>query len=164
MLWGAFADTYFLARDFAHSVAVSEEALQLYPHDWALHRSLAKALTALGDANGALRLLRRASLFSPGAQVALHADMAYVHALTGRADAAAKFLTWAQRRPLGQPVLPIDVARIYLALGNKERAIDCLEEACARRDWYISDLKQDIRLDPLRTVPRFRSLLTRVGV
>jgi hypothetical protein len=49
-------------------------------------------------------------------------------------------------------------------MGNKDRALLCLEQACANRDGSLAGLKQDYRFDVLRTEPRYRRLLATVGV
>jgi hypothetical protein len=58
----------------------------------------------------------------------------------------------------------VSIAQIHTALGNKDRALDCLEQACVNCDWSLSSLKQDMRLDPLRTTHRYRRVLTEVGI
>jgi len=42
------------------------------------------------------------------------------------------------------------------ARDRKAKASTYVEEACARRDWFVSDLKQDYRLDCLRSDSRFQ--------
>jgi DNA-binding winged helix-turn-helix (wHTH) protein/tetratricopeptide (TPR) repeat protein len=64
------------------------------------------------------------------------------------------------RRPLARANLALD----YLALGERDRALDLLEQAVERRDfWYLPFLGVDPRFDDLRDDPRFERLL-RKGV
>ena len=56
------------------------------------------------------------------------------------------------------------MAAVHLALGDRERAFDCLEKACAERSLGLTFLKVDPNLDVLRPDPRFTSLLVRVGL
>jgi hypothetical protein len=51
-----------------------------------------------------------------------------------------------------------------LALGEKEQALDQLEEAYQARDGYLVWLKAETTFDPLRSDPRFQELLHRVGL
>lgn len=53
---------------------------------------------------------------------------------------------------------------MHLALGDRERAFECLEKARAERSLGLTFLKVDANLDDLRPDPRFTSLLARVGL
>jgi hypothetical protein len=53
---------------------------------------------------------------------------------------------------------------VHLALGDRERAFECLEKARAERSLGLTFLKVDANLDDLRPDPRFTSLLARVGL
>ncbi len=60
-------------------------------------------------------------------------------------------------------VSPFCTAIIYLGLGDKERALDGLENAYeVRSQWLPELLKVDRILDPLRSEPRFIKLLKKV--
>ena len=60
-------------------------------------------------------------------------------------------------------VSPFCTAIIYLGLGDKERALDGLENAYeVRSQWLPELLKVDRIFDPLRTDPRFIELLKKV--
>jgi eukaryotic-like serine/threonine-protein kinase len=52
----------------------------------------------------------------------------------------------------------------YASLGNKDRAFAWLEKAYDQRNWCIIHLKDDLVWDPLRSDPRFKELLRRVGL
>ena len=164
VIWSLLADAHFLARDFAGCAAASREGLQLHPNHWVLYRALAKALTALGDHTGALRYFRRASLLNEGPKFGLLAEIAYVQATAGNRDNAVNLLARIRSRPGTQHVSLISIAMIHAALGSRHRALDCIDGACAGRDWGVSVLKRDSRLDPLRTAPQYRSVLVRVGI
>ena len=61
---------------------------------------------------------------------------------------------------------PLDIARIQLQLGNKEQAFDSLEKAFAsgKRDIGLLRLKSNATFDPLRSDPRFKEMLRKVGL
>ena len=107
---------------------------------------------------------RRALLLYDAPQTGLLADLAYLEAAAGNQDHARSLLERLQVLARRQPVSFVSLARIHAALGNRDRALDCLEQACADRDSSLSALKQDHRLDPLRTTRRFRRVLSEVGI
>jgi DNA-binding winged helix-turn-helix (wHTH) protein/Tfp pilus assembly protein PilF len=151
------AEAHFLARDFSGCVTVSRKALHLHPHNWLLYRSLGRALTALGEYDHARRCFHRATLLYNAPQTGLLADLAYLEVVAGNHDRARTLL---QRLPSSS----VSIAQVHAALGNQDRALDVLEQACANRDWSLSALKQDYRLDSLRPSPRYRRVLKHVGI
>jgi len=57
------------------------------------------------------------------------------------------------------------IATIYAGLGAKGRAFEFLEKAYQEKSPDIPYfLKADLRLDPLRSDPRFAELLRKVGL
>jgi tetratricopeptide (TPR) repeat protein len=56
------------------------------------------------------------------------------------------------------------LARMYTALGEKDKAFAALEKDYEKRNWTMTDLKVDPALDSLRSDPRFADLLRRVGL
>jgi tetratricopeptide (TPR) repeat protein len=55
-----------------------------------------------------------------------------------------------------------DVALVYAALGEPARALDQLERAFAQHDTALVNLRNDPRLDPLRSMPRFQALVEKM--
>ena len=61
--------------------------------------------------------------------------------------------------------LPVVMAAFtYSTLGNKDRAFVWLDKAVEQRNWCLPFLKRDNVWNPIRTDPRFKSLLRRVGL
>jgi Tfp pilus assembly protein PilF len=61
-------------------------------------------------------------------------------------------------------IRPTYVARLYLDLGDKERAFEWLDKALSERDSDLLLLRSDRSWDALRTDPRFVTLAGRVGL
>ena len=51
----------------------------------------------------------------------------------------------------------------YIGLGNREKALDSLEQALSRHSNIITSLKVEPAFDSLRGDPRFQELLRRAG-
>ena len=60
------------------------------------------------------------------------------------------------------PVLPFNLALVYLGLGERDRAIDYLERALAADSQMLGWLGYDAIFDSLRQEPRFLALLRRL--
>lgn len=56
------------------------------------------------------------------------------------------------------------MALIYVGLGEKDLAFTWLEKAYEERSFELSFIKAEPRMDGLRSDPRFRDLLRRMGL
>jgi len=56
------------------------------------------------------------------------------------------------------------IAEVHASLGEEDQAFGWLEKSYERHDLSLVNLKVTPRLDPLRTDPRFKDLLRRVGL
>jgi hypothetical protein len=54
-------------------------------------------------------------------------------------------------------------AAIYLALGDKDRAIKLIEQDCRQRSNWLNRLNVDPVMDPLRDDPRFKDLMRKMN-
>jgi len=80
----------------------------------------------------------------------------------GKARDALAQLEITARERYAAPAL---FALVHLGLGDKERAIEWLEKACATHDSLLTGwLSVEPAFDPLRSDPRFHSLLRRIGL
>jgi len=64
----------------------------------------------------------------------------------------------------GGYVSPGELAVLYTALGERERAFVSLEKAYAAHDFQLQNLGVDASFDSLRSDPRFQDLMRRVGL
>src|SRR5262249_13773106 len=156
-VWFFLAEALYLARDFTGSAAANEEGLQLHPHCWYLHATAARPLVMLGEYAAALQHLRLARVLCPEAESGITGAIAWVHAIAGKRDRAARLLTRIKETPSGGHLPFTSLSMIHAALGDTHRALDYLEAACAAHEWYIPALTRDCCVDGLRTAPRFRA-------
>jgi hypothetical protein len=59
-------------------------------------------------------------------------------------------------------VSPVALTKLYVALGDGNAAFDWLEQAYRERRGWLTYLKIEPTLDPLRSDPRFQRLLERM--
>jgi hypothetical protein len=88
----------------------------------------------------------------------------YIYARLGRTDEARTMLAALDDPAMQQHASPFQRAVIHVALDEHDRALDLLERACAERSKQVRLLRTEPMLDPLRTAPRFHTLLRREGM
>ena len=91
-------------------------------------------------------------------------QLGYTYAVVGRRNEAYKVVEQIKERSKRKYVLPVDIALIYVGLGEKSQAFEWLEKAYTERDENLLYLKVDPVWDSLRPDPRFSDLLRRVGL
>lgn len=88
------------------------------------------------------------------------AALACAYAMSGRRSEAEKILFELQQKSKVMYISPYLIATIYAGLGEKGSALQLLEKLCREKSpdlvWY---LKSDLRIDSLRSDPRFKALL-----
>jgi eukaryotic-like serine/threonine-protein kinase len=105
---------------------------------------------------------RGPSAQTPDGAVLPFADCMYAifNAMTGNRAAALKIL---ERLEQDRPRMsPVQLSEVYTALGDKDRAIELLQQAENDQDRILFYLKVQPMFDPLRSSPRFQDLLTRM--
>jgi len=100
----------------------------------------------------------------PGARALGLMGLAYANGLAGNRKEAEKDLGELLELRKGQYISPGQLAVIYIALGEKDKAFEYLEEANRSYDLNVMRLKVERRFDPLRSDPRFADLVCRIGI
>ena len=90
--------------------------------------------------------------------------LGYFYGKTGNRDEAMKILNEETERYHAGKASAYSIARMYEALGEKEKALDWLEKDYEDRSTWISSLNVDFAWDDIRTEPRFITLLKKVGL
>jgi tetratricopeptide (TPR) repeat protein len=103
------------------------------------------------------------ALFRRGSTIP-EAQLAHTYAVSGKKAEALKIVADFHESAKHQYVSPYHLAAIYVGLGDKDQAFVWLEKAYAERSDWMVNLTTDQRFDPLRSDPRFVSLVRRVGL
>jgi len=90
------------------------------------------------------------------------ASLAHAYGLAGQVTEANKILVELKAQSKTEYVSSYQFAVIYVGLGHKERAMESLEDAYRERSTLLGYLRMDPRFDPLRSDPRFQSMLGRI--
>jgi tetratricopeptide (TPR) repeat protein len=87
---------------------------------------------------------------------------AYIYSAAGRRAEAMKLLDELKEKAKTKYISPYTLARIYVGLGERDRAFKMLERAFRERDQKIFWLKVDPTFDPLRDDARYKEMMRRM--
>jgi serine/threonine protein kinase/tetratricopeptide (TPR) repeat protein len=156
----------YYKRDYVGAEAMSNRALAMEPAQESEILLRARVLEeqkryqeALALANEAARLVRKPS-------VNLRVVLIRLQALAGQLDEARAATAALEKagKDGTERVRPRDLAYIYIALGRKADALTQFERALDERDPSLVWLGVMPRVDPLRTDPRFKAILQKIGL
>jgi adenylate cyclase len=103
--------------------------------------------------------LRMADAPGDGATDSERFDSALLNALVGRPDAARRVAEEAERGEAKSYTSAAHLAMLYSALGDRERALDLLEQDYREGDAILWLYHRGVFFDPIRDDPRFVALL-----
>lgn len=150
------------ARDPA-AEAQLRRTLELDPAFAYAHWELGVALQQQGRLDEAVAELRLASSMAPDNPM-LQAMLGQALAQAGQTAEARKILALLEERATREPVEASLFGFLRAGLGEQDRAIDCLEEACDQGSRFVAFLAIWSIYDPLRNHPRWPGLLRRAGL
>jgi eukaryotic-like serine/threonine-protein kinase len=157
----ALGAAFYMARQYDQAIEQYKKTDELDPRFPLMCGCLAMAYIQKSMYKEALAELEKWLAISPGNASAL-AVLGYDYALEGKRAEAQKVLVKLSQLSKQRPVSSGDVAEIYAALGEKNKAFEWLEKGYEDRS--ISTIKADPFLDPLRSDPRFADLLRRMNL
>ena len=147
----------YLARRYDEAIPELKKTLELDPHRVWARLYLGKCYEAKGSYTEALNEFEQFSAAFGGAPSVALAHLYAVEGQTGKARQIVKGL----RRDAGDSDW-VFLSSVYAALGEKDEAFNCLEKAYQAHDFFLSFLKVDPHLDPLRSDARFVELARRI--
>jgi TolB-like protein/tetratricopeptide (TPR) repeat protein len=152
---------YGSARRFPEAKASFEKALTIDPAFSWTHWHYGEMLQVSGDLKGAAAEYAKARMASNSPEpIALTGQLA---AIMGRPEEARQALRALDELEKHRNVSVFWRALLYLSLGDKERALQSLEQSYVNREGYeIGLIKVDPMLDSLRAEPRFQALVKKV--
>jgi serine/threonine protein kinase/tetratricopeptide (TPR) repeat protein len=154
----------YFARRYDEAVTQFGKCLDLDPNYPICHWELGQAYAeqrrfsdAIAAQAGVLKMDPRWSRAS--------ADAARAYALSGRREQAQRQLDelLARTSSKSSHVAKYALARLYAALGDKNRALDELEQSFAERSFFFDFIRSDPEMDGLRSEPRFQDLVRRMN-
>ena len=159
LLFAIGGEIYALARRYDEAIEQCRKALELDSNYALAHQNL-------GSSFFGKRMYKEAAAEYVMADRAWgktnSSGLALAYALTGKRGEALKILG-RLREPSSQLELDsLMAAKLYLALGENQEALDWLEKAYEEHEPYAPFWNVSPVLDPLRSDPRFQDLLRRM--
>ncbi len=161
---GIEPEVYFQLRDWPHLVESAMREASSNPGEWTAHAKLGAGLEGMGKLPEAITEYQKAVELSNGSSDAI-ASLGHAYAVIGNRVQAEKILRGLERTSKQGQASPYLAATIYAGLGNKDKAIELIEQAYREKSLDVAGLlKSDLRTDNLRSDLRFQNLLHRVGL
>ena len=156
-------DAHYFAREYEKSVVHYRMALELDPRFDGAHTDLARSLEALGlfdEARAEYEEGRRLS----GGVAGPSFGLAHLEAASGNAAEARRILGELIEARSRRVVSAWGIAAVHASLGDADEAFRWLDIAAEERAAGMILLRVHPRLDPIRSDPRYRPLVRRVGL
>jgi TolB-like protein/DNA-binding winged helix-turn-helix (wHTH) protein len=151
------------SRDYGALIDIDRLFVREDPNNWLAHYWLGVGYEGSGQKLRAISEYGKAVALSLG-DTDPTAALAYTYATSGKKSEARKILSQWLRQSESSYVSPYMIATVYAGLGSKDKALEYLEKAFQERSSDLSYfLRADLRMDSLRSDPRFQDLMHRMN-
>jgi tetratricopeptide (TPR) repeat protein len=151
----------YMMRQYDAAIEHWNKNLEMDPNFMLLYAYKAAALVMKGRHQEGLENFERALSLS-GATAGTIGGVGYAYGVMGKRPEAEKELARLLGLAKRQFVPAFYVALLYTGLGDKDQAFAWLDKACEERSGYLMEIHIDPMFDPLRSDPRFQTLLRRL--
>jgi serine/threonine-protein kinase len=152
----------YFARRFQDALAQLHNAIRLNDNFALSHYFLGLTYLQMAKLEDAIHAFKEARELS-GNHPAPCAGLGYAQALLGRKAEALRHLEIINTLAKQRYVSPFFYSWIHIGLGDPDNALALLEEAYNQRCCWMAHLNVEPIMDSLRSDPRFRNLLRRIG-
>ena len=151
----------YLAHDYDGALVALRRGLEIDPSHYVSYLRVGLVCLQQDLLDEAIDAMRQAVLHSAGSTEAL-AGLAQAHAVAGDTLAMARILKELSESG-HRYVSPYNVARVYGAIDDKQRALDWLERAYQEHNPDLIELTREPSFGSLRSDAKFRELVERIG-
>jgi TolB-like protein/Tfp pilus assembly protein PilF len=150
------------ARRYDEAIDQLQKTIQIQPGFALAEGNLTGMFILTNRLEDAMVLVQK-HLAQPERRNGALSNLAIIYAKTRRSRDAQNTLELLLRESNSQNN-PYNVARVYVAIGEKDKAIAWLNRAVERRSFSVWFMRVDPFFDPLHEDPRFQELLGRIGL
>jgi serine/threonine-protein kinase len=155
---------YIIAGQNDKALEQARKIYDLEPGHPVVRWMLGQSLVIKGMYPEAISLNEQWLQTNPTSQLLIR-DGGVAYAKAGRRDKAEEMISRFREIAKTQYVPPSNIAAIYAALGDKDKAFVELNKAFEARDWSLYRMNADVALwNPLRDDPRFKAMLKRMNL
>ena len=155
------AEILLLAHSYDDSIQQSRKTIEMDPNFAMAHNQLAQAYLQKHMYDEAVAELKRAVELSAGSPTCI-ANLARAYALSGKRTDAVKLLSDLKNGSHPGHSNASEIAAIYASLGDTDQAMTWLEKGYEER--FNPGVLLRPGFDPLRSDPRFKNLVQRIGL
>ena len=155
--------TYYQGRHYDQAIQQFTKTLEMDPNYVPALLDLGSTYLRTGESGKAVEQFEKARSIAGDNGVVL-SGLAQAYALSGNQAGAVKILRQLETPSTAAFVSPWDLSTIYVALGDKTRAIDLLQKAANERVGWVVRLGVDPAFDSLQGEPQFQRLIREVGI
>jgi DNA-binding winged helix-turn-helix (wHTH) protein/TolB-like protein/Flp pilus assembly protein TadD len=156
------AQHFYFTRQYDRAVDLINRKLEANPDFAPMHEWLGLAYEQQGRTQQAIEEFQKAITLSNGVDGL--GDLGHLYAISGKKDEAQKTLRKIDETGKRVYLSPYQKAVIYAGLGQNDQALSELEQAYNQRSLSPVSVRFDPRLKGLRSEPRFRDFIRRVGL
>ncbi|MBV9676280.1 MAG: winged helix-turn-helix domain-containing protein [Acidobacteriaceae bacterium] len=155
------ADALLIAHRYNESIQQSRKTIEMDPSFAMAHYQLGQALVQVRQYDEAIRELQEAIDLSRGNPICT-SHLAYTYAVSGRRNDAMSILDDLKNGSKQHYANAANIALIYAGLNERDQAFLWLQKAYQQR--FNPSILVRPAFDALRSDPRFRDLLRRLGL
>jgi len=158
----------YLRGEHDRAIELLRKQLESHPDDGWGHMTLSRLLAANGMYKESVPEMEKGLTLFGFPEIAAHMHRAFaISGYKGAMQEAARQIEHLQ--VTNRVFFPMTLAQIYAGLGDKDRAFYWMEQAYKYRDRIGGDyglelVRLEPMLDPLRSDPRYKDLIRRVGL
>jgi len=157
------AQVYRMKGDHTTAIETCQRIIDLDPSFPGCHFAIAWSYLKTGRNNEAIAEWQKAVELN-GRYSSTLAELGVAFAASGRTADAMGLLKELEERYPKKQANGCDVATIYAALGDKDKAFEWLEKDVSARNPRIAEFRWSPASEPLRNDPRFKDLLRRMNL
>ncbi len=130
------------------------------PHAYLAHFYMGFAYVHKGEFENAIQEFKQSTVLGDAGSLS---SLGYAYAMSGNQAETQNVLLRLKHHFGAKNLLPYRLAAIYLALGDRDRAIKLIEKDYRERSNWLNRLNVDPVMDPLRDDPRFKDLMRKMN-
>ena len=155
--------TLYLRRQYDQAIEQLQRVIETDANFAQAHLYLGLAYEQKGMFEESIAEFQKGSSLS-GGDPRMAAALGNACAVSGKTARAQSVIAELKQQSSQRYVAPVEIAIIYVGLGEKEQAFEWLEKAYRDHSPWLIWLNADPRFDRLHSDPRFADLLRRIGL